>query len=286
MDGVLPADVLLRIFDALESGLVVRGADGAVVAANGAARRLIASAPHLADPGAGDPGEHRMTDAAGGARWIDERRIPLGDDGVELAVLHDVTRQREGEDQLTQALAEMSSTYVELDLARDEIDRVARTDALTGAANRGHAAEALAAMLAAGPAGVLLLDVDHFKRINDTHGHATGDAVLVEVVRRASAAVRRDDLVARWGGEEFLVLVADAPGPDALAGLGERVRAGIAASPVTVGGARVRVTVSIGAAASATGATTADALVAAADGALYAAKDAGRDRVMPASPLP
>ncbi|HMN98641.1 MAG TPA: GGDEF domain-containing protein [Miltoncostaeaceae bacterium] len=283
---MLSADVLLRIFDALESGLVVRGEDGTVVAANAAARLLIASAPHLADPGAGDPGEHRMTDAGGGVRWIDERRIPLGRDGVELAVLHDVTRQREGEDQLTQALAEMSSTYVELDLARDEIDRVARTDALTGAANRGHGAEALAAAVAAGPAGVLLLDVDHFKRTNDTHGHAAGDAVLVEVVRRASAAVRRDDLVARWGGEEFLVLVADAPGPDALARLGERVRAGIAEAPVAVGGARIRVTVSVGAAVTGTGTPSADALVAAADDALYAAKDAGRDRVMLAPPLP
>ncbi len=81
VDGVLSPDVLLRIFDALESGLVVRGADGEVVAANAAARRLIAVAPHLADAGAHAPGEHRIADAAGGAVWIDERRIPLGDDG-------------------------------------------------------------------------------------------------------------------------------------------------------------------------------------------------------------
>jgi diguanylate cyclase (GGDEF)-like protein len=257
---LLPAGVLHEIFEALECGLVVRDRTGEVVAANAAARRLM--------------------DPVGGAMWVDERRVPLDGGELELAVLRDTTREREAEDQLTQALAEMSTTYVELDIARDEIDRAARTDALTGAANRGHAAETLAAELAAGrPLGVLLLDVDHFKRVNDAYGHAAGDDVLVEVVRRTSKAVRHSDLVGRWGGEEFIV-VTDAADADVLARLGERVRGAVAAGPVVAGEERIRVTVSVGAAAAGTPAPSADALVAAADAALYAAKDAGRDRVM------
>ena len=257
---LLAAAVLWEIVEALESGVIVRDRTGEVVAVNAAARRL--------------------TDPAGGAVWIDEQRVPLAGGDLELAVLRDTTREREGEDQLTQALAEMSSTYVELDIARDEIDRASRTDALTGAANRRHAAEALATELAAGrPLGVLLLDVDHFKRVNDTYGHAAGDDVLVEVVRRASEAVRHSDLVGRWGGEEFIVLT-DAADADVLARLGERVRAAVAAGPVAAGDERIRVTVSIGAAIAGVPAPSADALVAAADAALYAAKDAGRDRVV------
>ncbi|HTI33687.1 MAG TPA: GGDEF domain-containing protein [Miltoncostaea sp.] len=277
-DLVTP-EVLGRVFEALEDGLVVRGAGGEIVAANAAARRLLRMAPGLAAP-AGEPGAHRVTDGDGRVVWIDERTVPLGGTGVELTVLTDTTRQREGEDQLTQALAEMSTTYVELDLARDEIDRIARTDALTGAANRGHTAEALAGALGEGPLGVLLLDVDHFKRINDTHGHATGDAVLVEVVRRVTDAVRRGDLVGRWGGEEFLVLAREPGGAADLVRLAERVRSAIGAGPVAAGDAQVPVTVSIGVALAGTPAPTPDALVAAADAALYAAKDAGRDRVI------
>ncbi|HTI34017.1 MAG TPA: GGDEF domain-containing protein [Miltoncostaea sp.] len=278
--AVMTPDVLGRIFEALEDGLVVRGPDGEVVAANAAARRLLRMAPELADP-AGELGAHRVSDADGTVLWIDERRVPLTDSGIELTVLSDTTRQRQGEDELTQALAEMSTTYVELDMARDEIDRVARTDALTGAANRGHTAEALGEALCDGGApGVLLLDVDHFKRINDTHGHAAGDSVLVEVVRRARDAVRRGDLVGRWGGEEFLILAREPGGEADLMRLAGRVRAAIAAAPVAAGDAEVPVTVSIGVSLAGDPAPTPDALVAAADAALYAAKDAGRDRVV------
>ena len=274
--AVMTPDVLGRIFEALEDGLVVRGPDGEVVAANAAARRLLRMAPELADP-AGEPGAHRVRDADGTVLWIDERRVPLTGSGIALTVLSDTTRQRQGEDELTQALAEMSTTYVELDMARDEIDRVARTDALTGAANRGHTAEALGEALSDGGAlGVLLLDVDHFKRINDTHGHAAGDAVLVEVVRRARDAVRRGDLVGRWGGEEFL-LVIDGMDSDGILHTAERLRQAIARCSFDIDG-HGPLTASFGAIAADARAVSAFDLIQRADRAMYAAKSQGRNR--------
>jgi len=92
---------------------------------------------------------------------------------------------------------------------------------------------------------LLLVDIDHFKHINDDHGHATGDVVLVEVARRLNAAVRDEDLVVRWGGEEFLVL-ADTLGSEHADQLAARVLASVGATPVLVENQALWVTVSIG----------------------------------------
>ena len=128
-----------------------------------------------------------------------------------------------------------------------------------------------------------MIDVDHFKSINDSLGHAGGDAVLREVAERLRHRVRLEDVVGRWGGEEFLVLsaIADA---DAAAVLAERLRAAIADEPFEIEGAgTIRVTVSIGCAA---GAGDAEALVREADAALYEAKALGRNRFIVAVPSP
>jgi diguanylate cyclase (GGDEF)-like protein len=125
------------------------------------------------------------------------------------------------------------------------------------------------------PLSLLLFDVDHFKRINDTHGHATGDRVLVDIVQRTGAVVRGIDVVARLGGEEFAVLLPDTPADTALLVAG-RLRHGLDRALDGVG-----YTVSIGAATLHAGESI-DAMLSRADAALYAAKTAGRNAVVDA----
>jgi diguanylate cyclase (GGDEF)-like protein len=120
-------------------------------------------------------------------------------------------------------------------------------DALTGLANRRHLQDVMRGC--DGPQGfegaLLLVDIDHFKHVNDSCGHAAGDEVLVEVARRLAAGVRQEDLVVRWGGEEFLVY-APRLETDALQALAERLLHSVSDPPVTAAGRALRVTVSIG----------------------------------------
>ena len=122
-------------------------------------------------------------------------------------------------------------------------------DPLTHLANRRHFLSVMQTTRALGGSGfegaLLLVDIDHFKHVNDGHGHAAGDLVLCEVARRLSEAVRRDDLVVRWGGEEFLVLALQVPAEQAEQ-LAERVVGHIGRRPVVVQGKPVQVTVSVG----------------------------------------
>jgi diguanylate cyclase (GGDEF)-like protein len=125
-----------------------------------------------------------------------------------------------------------------------------------------------------------MFDVDHFKKVNDTHGHQAGDEVLRTTARLLQAGVRRSDLVARYGGEEFVLVVR---GADALtAGLiADSLRAHIAAAQVSFAGATISVTISAGVASlDECQPPTAEALIGAADARLYQAKQAGRNRVV------
>jgi two-component system cell cycle response regulator len=169
----------------------------------------------------------------------------------------------------------------ELRRRADELDRMSRTDHLTGLHNRRHVEEHLRALGAAAkrhaqPLAVLLVDVDHFKRVNDTLGHTAGDQVLQVVSDRLRAALRLEDVLGRWGGEEFLLLL---PYTDAAAAhvLADRLREAVSATPIVVEQSALTVTISVG------GAAAEDPgdhdLLALADRELYAAKDAGRDRV-------
>lgn len=173
----------------------------------------------------------------------------------------------------------------ELRLRNAELDAMSRTDALTGLPNRRHLQEQLlrvgsAARRHGSTFGVLMVDVDHFKRVNDELGHESGDTVLQEIARRVTGACRLDDVAGRWGGEEFLVV---APSTDAggLAALGERIRQAASSAPVVLTDRSLTVTVSIGAASNGTG--DSDAAVRNADAALYEAKNGGRDRVVVSS---
>jgi two-component system cell cycle response regulator len=169
----------------------------------------------------------------------------------------------------------------------EELDALSRTDALTGLHNRRHAEEVLAAECARAqryhrPIGVFMIDVDHFKAINDRFGHAGGDEVLRAIARRLLVAVRQQDIAARWGGEEFLVVLPET-GSAGAAAAAERVLAAMRHDPVPLEGERsCQFTVSIGVADG--GETDPEALVKGADQALYAAKAAGRDRMAVAPP--
>lgn len=158
--------------------------------------------------------------------------------------------------------------------------QAANRDALTGIANR-RAFEILFARVSARPQsyGLLSVDVDHFKSLNDTHGHAAGDAVLAGLAGVMRQAVRAGDLIARVGGEEFAVLL---PGADRAAArqVAERIRAEVAATTFPASGPVLRATVSIGVAVSQPPHPAGAAIRAAADRALYLAKAAGRNRVM------
>ena len=159
----------------------------------------------------------------------------------------------------------------------------ALTDELTGLANRRHGAHELvrAVALATRHDHLLALarvDVDHFKAINDTHGHEAGDKVLAEVAQRLAGAVRGGDELARWGGDEFVAILPDTD-RDGAVRAAERMRCAVAASPIPIGDAEVAVTISVGWAP--WSGDTADDLLVRADRALYKAKDAGRDAVRP-----
>jgi diguanylate cyclase (GGDEF)-like protein len=178
------------------------------------------------------------------------------------------------------AAARMKCLQDELRQRNAELYRISRTDPLTGLANRRHLDEQLIAQATSArrhghPLSMALLDVDHFKAINDTYGHTSGDDVLCEVARRLAGTARTEDLLGRWGGEEFVVLI---PYCDAEASffVGERFREVIAAEPIeTRDHDLISVTVSVGCA---TGID--DELVERADLALSAAKERGRNCTM------
>lgn len=160
-----------------------------------------------------------------------------------------------------------------------DAEQDARVDALTGLPNRRHCDDILGtgAWLSSRARSALLVDLDHFKSINDTYGHLVGDEVLREVGHRLARAVRKGDFVARWGGEEFCVLTLNA-GAGAR-GLAERLLAAIAGTAFSTSAGPMDVTASIGCVVLHDQISDAQALIGAADAAMYEAKRAGRNRV-------
>jgi diguanylate cyclase (GGDEF)-like protein len=162
----------------------------------------------------------------------------------------------------------------------------ATTDELTGLANRRYFMERARTELQrvrrhGGNAAVLLIDIDYFKRVNDTYGHAAGDQVLITLARRLTERVRDADLVSRLGGEEFALLLPRTS-VEAAAQLAERLRVENGAEPYLVDGVTIEVTFSVGVAATTSTTCDVETLLREADRALYEAKNAGRDRVVTA----
>jgi diguanylate cyclase (GGDEF)-like protein len=176
-----------------------------------------------------------------------------------------------------------------LEAALREQERLAVTDGLTGLHNRRFFEEMLRleaerAVRGDFPLALLVADLDHFKDVNDAHGHQSGDVVLIEAAARLKKSLRAGDVLARYGGEEFVAILPDAGRETALE-IAERCRSALADEPVHLSsGQRVTVTASFGVAvlapdAGPAAARDASGLLGRADRALYAAKDAGRDRV-------
>jgi diguanylate cyclase (GGDEF)-like protein/putative nucleotidyltransferase with HDIG domain len=226
---------------------------------------------------------YRLVGADGVTRWVHDRartrRRPDGTFEVS-GIVSDVTERRRLEDELRRSMAEMQRAHEQLEQARAEAEVRASTDELTGAFNRRRFAElANEALVSPDPrCGLLLLDADHFKHINDAYGHTVGDAVLVQLARRLEQSLEPGDFLARWGGEEFAVLLGDVSSEDELADRAEGLRLAVRRTPITHGAARLPLTISIGAAIAGS-ALSLHALIDRADGCLYAAKRQGRNRV-------
>lgn len=167
----------------------------------------------------------------------------------------------------------------ELALKNKELEQLAIQDKLTGLYNRRKLDESLTQEITrAGrydrPLSIIILDLDHFKEVNDTHGHPAGDAVLVETASRLHDVLRTSDILGRWGGEEFLILCPET-GLNAAVGLANRLRRNFTANEFPAVG---HLTASFGVAAHHTG-DLPETLLARADTALYCAKNSGRNRV-------
>ncbi len=165
----------------------------------------------------------------------------------------------------------------------DDAEHRAETDPLTGLYNRRSFDVRLERLLADPEAGarvgLIALDIDRFKAVNDRHGHAAGDDVLREVARRLRSGVREGDVIARTGGEELTIIMTDVLGPADVVELAERLRTSLAREPIPAGAQLVPVTASFGVAHAAASGLDPTRLSADADQALYRSKASGRNRV-------
>lgn len=204
--------------------------------------------------------------------------VRLGDKWSAVGILRDITERKRMDEQLKVSLAE-KETLVQ------KLNEFATRDGLTGLYNHRAFYKLLEDELARAqrfnrPVSLLLLDIDHFKHVNDTHGHLAGDAVLKGLSELLTRQARAIDRVCRYGGEEITVILPETD-LDVAVNIAERLRAAVEAQPFDVNaGAPLHITVSIGGASFPAHADSAQALVGAADAALYAAKQDGRNRVI------
>jgi diguanylate cyclase (GGDEF)-like protein len=233
--------------------------------------------------------EHRVLCRDGTYTWILDRglvldRLPDGRPARVIGTLTDVSVQKRMEERLRLQAEELAEANARLAVSEREHRRLAATDALTGIANRRTVVERGAEELARArrhcvPLAVVMVDVDRFKRVNDTYGHATGDVVLRAVAEACRAKVRTEDCFGRLGGEEFAAILpaTDLAGAAAVA---EKLRRKLETTPIDLGeGTWLGVTASFGVAELAPG-DDMDALIRRADAGLYQAKQAGRNRVV------
>lgn len=206
-----------------------------------------------------------------------------------VVVLRDVTADVAREEALARANAELREHVATIERLRQEVAEQAVRDTVTGLHNRRHLDLALAGLLAGAedpetPLALAIIDADHFKQVNDLHGHAAGDRVLEALARALTAGVGADDVLVRYGGEEFVVVMAGADETTATERV-ERLRALCGGARASTREGPIGVTVSAGLAFTAPGRATAEALLDAADRALYEAKRSGRDRLCVAGPV-
>ncbi|MDQ3896524.1 MAG: sensor domain-containing diguanylate cyclase [Actinomycetota bacterium] len=226
-------------------------------------------------PGDGEP------DSGGGSI-----AIPLRSGGHPFGVLAYYGKpspfDEEDVDSL-EILVRQAETAIENSFLYEEAVRLSLTDGMTGLWNRRQfdlrlEAELSRAVRFSEPFAVVFVELDQMKLVNDRHGHQAGDTVLIELARRLSEAVREVDVVARWGGDEFTLLLPKTGLPGALL-LAEKIRSAVVNAPFRVDSGSLDVTISVGVAAYPEHGSSGKDLVAAADAAMYRAKARGRNRV-------
>lgn len=209
--------------------------------------------------------EFRLRTGAGDYRWVENRYVPVRDANGRLleieGIIIDITERKQAEEKISQ---------------------LARTDSLTGIANRATLMERLRGAFAAAERGamsfaVFYLDLDHFKRINDTLGHAVGDLLLRETARRLTECTRVNDLVARLGGDEFAILQLEMDDPANAAALAMKLNSCLM-QPYHLDGHDLYVSSSIGISTYAPGCVSGESLLSQADMALYRSKETGRNQ--------
>ncbi|RTZ75860.1 MAG: hypothetical protein DSZ00_01230 [Gammaproteobacteria bacterium] len=196
----------------------------------------------------------------------------------------DVSVQVRRSDELGFATVVFNDMVMQLRQSRERLELLTTTDSLTGLLNRKGITEGFSTFLVRyrrhqRPFSVIMLDIDHFKAINDRHGHLAGDLVLKEVSRVLLEEMREVDLVGRYGGEEFLMLLDETRAETALV-VAERIRNALAAAAVSHEGVLIRVTASFGVAEISSGSESMDELMERADKAMYLAKQQGRNRTV------
>lgn len=183
----------------------------------------------------------------------------------------------------------INASQIDLQKKNKSLRRKSLIDPMLGVWNRGAimrilTIEAIRCDKIGAPISLIVADLDYFKKINDTHGHPAGDAVLVNVASKLRNCIRPQEALGRYGGEEFLIVLPGASHTTAMS-VADRMRREVAVAPVIVGGATFNLTISAGIASTDIfPSATTEELISRADVALYAAKDAGRNRVVQATP--
>ncbi|WP_449066542.1 histidine kinase N-terminal 7TM domain-containing diguanylate cyclase, partial [Planomonospora algeriensis] len=292
-----------HVFDMISDMVLAIDLSGRILDLNPAADRLLRQvSPHLparltgtsaveafgpVPIGDGLEIDHAVVDAGGRRVDLNVRVSALLDARGERVgwafVGRDVTALNVQRRALVEANARLQEQVAMIEALRADLAEQAVRDALTGLHNRRFLMEALgremrSAVGSGESLSVALLDIDHFKQINDRYGHGAGDQVLMRFAKLVGGRVRVDDVVARYGGEEFVIVFPGASGEQALERV-EAIRVWVAAGRVPAGGHTLSVSFSAGVAAL-SGGMDAGELLHAADEALYAAKRAGRNRVM------
>ena len=217
-------------------------------------------------------------------RSIVAHALHVGDVPAGVVLLATSETASESDVLLMEQLAPSFAVALNNALSHERLQKLAAIDSLTGLLNRRHGLERLdqefsRATRSGEPLSVLMFDIDHFKSVNDDHGHQVGDEVLRDVAGEVSEVLRDGDVLMRYGGEEFLAVLPGASEDDVL-GLGERIRAAIESSATAHGSSTVRVTVSLGGASFPSRDVIDPAsLIRCADEAMYVAKRTGRNRL-------
>jgi diguanylate cyclase (GGDEF)-like protein/PAS domain S-box-containing protein len=227
--------------------------------------------------------EHSRQLLAGEVRSYQMEKRYVRPDGESIWVMLSVSLVRGMDDEPLYFISQVENINERKRVER-ELTRLAEHDSLTGLLNRRRFQQELERELkrarrSHGRAAILYIDIDHFKRVNDTHGHKAGDDVLQSIARRLVLRLRATDIIARLGGDEFAVLLLDLDSIEDARRIADEIRTAVRSEPIPVGDTMVNVTISIGIATLGEGEGADDQVLIAADNAMFEAKRTGRDGV-------